>query len=138
LAIPAGFISGVISDGSQASLQATVDCPGPQGSVNGIILTAVEGVPVTVTFSSSFLHSVIVRRLSNLKFISALFLNAQVVLGSNTYTNGSVLVSGTLQSSSKWSGTLAVVVPSGPTLHVAGVFTGSLQANRSVICQVAL
>lgn len=139
MALPAGSIAGRIQGGgTSANFAATVDCPEPQGGVSGEIKTNIEGTTVTYTFDADFIDSIVVRRTTNLRFVSALFLNGQISDGVNNINDASILVSGTLQTDNTWSGSLSVVSPSLPAaLHVAGTWRGNVEANRSVVCKVA-
>lgn len=106
--------------------------------MSGEIKTNIEGTTVTYTFSADFIDSVVVRRTTNLRFVSVLFLNGQISAGNDTVSDASILVSGTLQSDNTWAGSLSVVSPSLPAaLHVAGTWSGTVVANRSVVCKVA-
>lgn len=136
MAIPDGYISGSFQGESQTHFDATVNCPGPEGSTEGTIATSVEGIPVTFQFRSDFTHSGIVLRSGSLRLISILYLQVHVSDGTNQYTDCSVHISGTRLSDSRWSGSITLVCPDGPTLHIGGIFSGSLNANRNAVCAV--
>jgi len=43
-----------------------------------------------------------------------------------------------MSSENSWTGSIAVICPSGPTLTAFGGFTGTAAAERNTLCQVLL